>query len=512
MSDGSAVVLIPVALAAVPLMAVATGGYVVFQGTRMAVEAVQNARLAHASNRVATEERRRARLEALAQQLRVPLPPGPGEAAQDIDSLTAMADALATVNDQAQAILETEQATLNRRRAELASLRGREATLVRWCAEAGLAPTHADDASDSRVTAVEEATRQVASITRANTAMEEALRETWRRREAALTAELRAKLVVPPLADINRGPQSSTQRVRVPLRRALERALEDAGLVGGLPPEVDAAYEALESLEDAASARVAVEAAQSAIAEAAAHRHATHTILERLARHSADAEALGAYVALERCDRMREEFDARSESLTAAELDRWANAEFFRITRDLEDTRRAREILAAKEAEEQKDKLAELTSSKIHQVMEDLGFVSIPMRIGSPRGGHLFVEAEAVTSGAELDYGRMVEVDGSGKIQTYTVRLGAPSPTADRAACEQHTKREREEIMPRAQALVAAELGDGVLPVAYKLTFEHREYQSLTNVILSGGEKQALADQVERKRTTEGEIARPLNH
>ena len=512
MSDGSALVLIPVAVAAVPLMAVAAGGYVVYQGTRMAVEAVRSARLAHASNRVATEKWRRARLEDMAQQLRVPLPPGPSEATHDIDALNTMADALVAVNDHAQASLEAEQAKLNGLRSQLAALRGRGATLDRWCTEAGLAAAEPDDAADPTLSAVEEATRQVAALTEANTSMEEALRETWRRREAALTADVRAKIVVPPLADINRDPLSSTQRVRTPLRRALERSLEDAALVGTLPPEVDAAHTALEGLGDAASVRVAVEAAQSAIAEAAAHRQVTNTIIERLARLSADTEALGAYVALERCDRMREEFDARADSLRAAELDRWAGEGFFKVTRDLEDTRRARELLAVKEAEEQKEKLAELTSSKIQQVMEELGFVSIPMRIGSPRGGHLFVEAEAVTSGAEPDYGRMVEVDDSGKIQTYTVRLGTSSPAADRAVCERHTKRERDEILPRAQALVAAELGDGVPAEGYKVAFEHREYQSLTNVILSGGEKQALADQVERKRQRDQERERPLNH
>lgn len=512
MSDGEAALIIPAAIVAVPLLAVAGGGYVIVQGTRMAVEAVQAARLAHATSRLATEKRRRADLEDLAQQLRVPLPAGPADPEQTIAALNAAADTYADLNDQVQARLEAEQAEFNRLHVEMASLRGRKRTLDRWCDEAHIDVVAADDVSDASLTAVEEAGRRVESLKQANAAMEGALREGWRRKEAALTAEIREKLVLPPLADIDRDPQSSAQRAREPLRRTLTRAIEDADLVGELPPEVAAAREALEGTGDADAVRDTVASAKVALAEAAAHRHVTRTILDRLAHLTTEAEELGAYVSLERCDRMREQFDARAKTERAPDLDRWASAIFFTVTRELEDARRAREALAEQETERQKQILAELTRAKIQQVMEESGFVSIPMEVGSPRGGHLFVEADAVASGAALDYGRMVELDASGKIQTYTVRLGKGSPDADKTACEAHTRREREEILPRAQQRVADELGSLDVPaVGYQLDFTHQEFARLANVILTPEQTQALADQVKTQPGEDTVLALPLN-
>lgn len=502
MSDG-AIALVPVgAVLVAPIVAVAGVGAAVYYGAKAAADAVHAARLAHARSRVAAERRRRDELGSRAARLRYPVPGTPGTDPAETAALNLLADRLAAENDRLAGELATEQLRLNRLTARLGALEGRRETLAGWVRDAGIAvATGGDRTSDPRWTAVQEAEHRVAAVTRSIATMEAGLRTARGERERDLTRGLWAAIAMPPAAEIDRDPHSSSERWRAPLRLTLERALQDAAITEELPPIVATAFESIESSDDEPVARARVAAVTAALSERVTHGAVVRDTLRTLDELTKEAEAAENYVVLAECDVVRDELATKRRQLDAAGLDAWAKTRLLVMGRLLEDARRAFAEHHARESREQSLDLAVRAQQAMTDIMADLGYVHVDMEIGQPRNGHLFIERSQAKNPS---HGRVVGVDSSGVLKTYTVALRDSSEESDRAACERHARVENDEILPRLRGRIAGGEVD-------RLEVAHDYRAAIDSHVLTSIQREQIARQLDRALVADQEKERPLS-
>lgn len=504
MSDG-AIALVPVgAVLVAPIVAVAGVGAVVYYGVKAAADAVRAARLAHARSRVAAECRRRDELRTQATGLRYPVPGTPGTDPADTAELNLLADQLSRENDRLAGELAAEQLKLNRLQAKLKTLEGRRETLAGWVRDSGIAVDAGDNRpSDRRWTAVQEAEHHITAVTRGIATMETGLRTARRERERGLTKGLWAAIAMPPLAELDRDPHSSSERWRAPLRLTLERALQDAAIAEELPHVVATALESIESSDDESGARVRVAAATAALDERVKHREVVRDTLRTLDDLTKAAEANENYVVLAECDVVREEFAAKRDQLNAASLDAWARKRLLVMDRLLEDARRAFAEHRAREAREQSLELAIQTQEAMAGIMAEMDYVRVDMEIGQPRNGHLFIERSQASSG-KPGHGRVIAIDGNGGLQTYTVALSESSSEGDREACKRHVAIEREQILPR----LCRQITNGETD---RLEVIHDHSAEIDFHVLTSAQREEIARQLDRTKIDYDELERPIS-
>ncbi len=323
---------------AAPIVVVAAVGTEVSYGAKALAVAVPAARLAHARSRVAAERCRRDELAAQAARLRHPVPEGLGIDREGTAELNLLADRLAAQNDRLGGELAAEQLMLNQLSTRRWALEGRRETLTGWGADADLAfPPGVVSRSDPGWSAVQQAEHQVAALARTVVAMEAGLRAAHGERQSASTEDL-----WPPVAEIDRHPQSSSERWRAPLRTALERGLQDAAIGEELLSGVTAAFKAVEAGTDESSVRPVVEAAIAALTERVAHEAVVRRNLRTLNQLANEAEGSENYVVLAECDLVLAEFAAHRQRLDAAALDTWANNRFHAVEQLLLECERVR--------------------------------------------------------------------------------------------------------------------------------------------------------------------------
>lgn len=334
MSDGSiAVVPTDVVPAAPPVVA---AGAIIRCDAKAVADAVRAARLAHAQSRVVVERCRREDLRTIGARLRQPVPDAPSTDPAATPELNLLADRLAAENERLASELATEQLRLNWLIAQLRSLEGRHAALASWAQAVGISVDPVSEPPDGpHWTAVEEAKHRVAAVTRSVAAMEQELRDSGAADER--TERRWASTTMPPIGESERDSQSSSERWRASQRQALERALQDAAIVGGLPPEVESAFGRIESVDDESDVRACVEIARAALARRVSHGEVAHATLRRLDDLELAAEASENYIVLAECDAVREDFVVRRRQSDALELDSWAKARLVDIDRLQQD-------------------------------------------------------------------------------------------------------------------------------------------------------------------------------
>lgn len=501
MSDG-AIALVPVGLVlAAPIVAVAGAGAAVYYSAKAVADAVHNARLAHARSRVAAERRRREELGAQAARLRYPLPGVPGSDPHGTAELNLLADRLSTENDRLSGELAAEQLKLNQLSTRLRSLEGRRETLAGWVHDAQLVlETDMERPNDSRWTAVQQAEQQLATVTRTITAMETGLRSARRERERHATRGLWGTIAMPPAAELDRDPQSSSERWRAPLRTALERGLQDATIGDELPSGVAAAFEAIEAATDEVTVRVQVEAAIAALGERSTHEAVVRHTLRTLEQLANEAEGSENYVVLADCDVFRAEFDDVRQRLGAADLDVWAKKRFRAVERLLRESERALAEHLAERSKKRRHELATEAEQAMTAIMADMDYIHVEMEIGQPRNGHLFIER---SQAGKPSHGRVVSVDSNGLLQTYTVALRDSSVESDGAACARHVAIENDKILPALRRRMAGSGLEGI-----EVIHDHRA--EIDSHVLTSSQRQQIARQLESEHTAGHENERSL--
>jgi hypothetical protein len=449
--------------------------------------------------------------------LRIACPEATSSVPSSVGGAKDAADRLAADNGEWEARLAAEQADVNRVQQRLIQAQARHDTLARWVGEARADVTALASApTDHGLSVLEEGRIQVRALTGDNSTMEEALRAVFRSRAAAQTKTTLEALAMAPVAEVDRDPQSSSEKWRTPLRRELADAVEFTSLPEGLPPEVAEAARTVETAVDAEAARAAVDDALRVLEEARARSTAVTNCLASLTDLSTQAEAIQDYRVIELADRAREEFEGLRHSLDTTSLSQWARDRVREIRRSLDGARDARGDLEARLEAQRRETAALQAQDLFADVLRSLGWVEVQMETWRPRDGRLFREP------GQAEYGKLIQVDEDGDLTPRPVRLGAASSAAtrrqDSAECRRQVSVDNNRVLPAVEAMIRnrlSHLPPETLQAALEslgladadgpmLSWDHRPPTVLGNVRLSQSQEAELRRQSEEERGVGG--------
>lgn len=495
MSSGQVAVvplaLVLVAPAVVAAAAIGAAGYAV-------ANAAQQAALAHQRSRVVVASSRRQRLVEQAQVLRVAPPPGvQSSGSTDISALRALANKLAKENAAWEETLDAEQSKLNALQAKVDSAWGRHQVVSRWAHEEAL--TH--DALASLPTlhdesAVAEAEHQLATVQAHVNTMERALRARRQELENNAQRHALATITMPPVAEVDRDPDSSSERWRRALRADLSRAVREAQLDGGLPSRVSVAFQSLEHATNPATAQTLINDAVAELEERASLRSTTDLFLERVAHWAAEADKVGSQLLIALCDEALEQFEERRAALDHVELNAWVRRQLHDLGREaqalLDEHARSRHV----EQKAAAHIVGAFVRDRFVEALRAQNYVEVPMETGIPVDGHLFVRpSDGASDGAR--FGKVVSLDEDGELVTYPVRLGsAAGNSLDDAECSRQVSEERDLLLPRVTKALAAVADGSDLPSTL-FAVEHNQSIAVPNFQMSETLRAAL-EQIDR--------------
>lgn len=500
------IVFAPIALAAAGAYGV---GHAVVKGTQALVHA-------HAEGALRVQQRRRAGIRAHASRLR--RRPEPADASMTPGSLEAIYAAVARLakeNDEWETLLAAEQAEYDRLSQELAGLEGRHVNLRRWAAEAALGERGlAATPPFGHLTAVEECAQQVAALAQDNADLEADLRGLWADRARMESLGVWQKIAMPPVSEVDRDPLSSTEKWRRPLRDRIANALADALGLAQVPVAISEARRLVEST-DRAAAEQAVGRALEAVAEATARKATIQSFLGSVDALTTEAELMGNYVVLGRIDRAREEFDDRRDVLTTVQLSVWTQNQQRLLAADVQRAREFHEVATKADESARQAAVTELVHQQVRQLLAARGMAEIPLETGVPFKGHLFCE-QGPDPWYTPTHGTFVGLDRTGSLKVWPVRLGETAQNgsereADRQHCAAVSDLDGHTLLAELDRLLQALVPDAPTDEHGRVVaWEHGEFTSLFNVLLTGDQQAALQAAFARDDHMQRERARPL--